>query len=411
MKEAKLTKRQEQALALLLDHKYSLLYGSGRSGKTFLIVFFIVFRALKTKSRHVILRYRFSHVKQSVVYDTFPKVCEVFGINYSLNKSDWVAHFPNGSEVWFGGLDDKERTEKILGNEYSSIYINEASQISYNSHTILYTRLAQKSGLPLRYICDENPPSKSHWTYKLFIKGEDPENKVPIENHAEYCYLKMHISDNKENVADGYEDSLKHLPARQRKRFLDGDFAEEVMGALWTEEMIQKTRVKSSPEMRETIVSVDPSITSKATSDEVGIMVLGKGIDGRGYVLADESGIYTPKEWADKTVKLYNEWECNYIVAEVNQGGEMVKHTIKTSNPYVPVKMVHATKGKMLRAEPVSALYDDEMISHVGVYTDLEDEMTSYTGDIGEKSPNRLDAMVQGFNFLFPSKRDFEAFW
>ena len=84
--------------------------------------------------------------------------------------------------------------------------------------------------------------------------------------------------------------------------------------------MIQKTRVKSSPEMRETIVSVDPSITSKATSDEVGIMVLGKGIDGRGYVLADESGIYTPKEWADKTVKLYNEWECNYIVAEVNQG-------------------------------------------------------------------------------------------
>ena len=89
----------------------------------------------------------------------------------------------------------------------------------------------------------------------------------------------------------------------------------------------------------------------------------------------------------------------------------MVKHTIKTSNPYVPVKMVHATKGKMLRAEPVSALYDDEMISHVGVYTDLEDEMTSYTGDIGEKSPNRLDAMVQGFNFLFPSKRDFEAFW
>ena len=188
MKEAKLTKRQEQALALLLDHKYSLLYGSGRSGKTFLIVFFIVFRALKTKSRHVILRYRFSHVKQSVVYDTFPKVCEVFGINYSLNKSDWVAHFPNGSEVWFGGLDDKERTEKILGNEYSSIYINEASQISYNSHTILYTRLAQKSGLPLRYICDENPPSKSHWTYKLFVKGEDPEKQ---SSHRKPCGILL----------------------------------------------------------------------------------------------------------------------------------------------------------------------------------------------------------------------------
>lgn len=407
----KLTARQEEALKLMLTHKYSLLYGSSRSGKTFIIILYLILRALKKKSRHVVVRYRFSHVKQSIIFDTFPKVCELFGVKYDLNKSDWVARFPNGSEIWFGGLDDKDRTEKILGNEYSTIYLNEASQISYSSHLIMTTRLAEKSGLSLAYICDENPPSKAHWTYKMWMLGMEPESKEDLKNRKELASLKMHISENLENVADGYEQSLSYLPSRQRKRFLDGDFSEEIQGALWSEDVINRYRVKAYPELREVVVSVDPSITSKSTSDECGILVVGKGIDGRGYVLEDLSGIFSPKEWAQRAVKAYLDWDANYIIAESNQGGDMVKHTLKTENAYVPVKMVHATKGKIIRAEPVSALYYDGMISHVGVFQDLEDEMCSYTGESGEKSPNHLDALTWGVNFLFPVRNEFEAFW
>jgi predicted phage terminase large subunit-like protein len=275
----------------------------------------------------------------------------------------------------------------------------------------MLTRLAEKSGLQLRYLCDENPPNKSHWTYKVFILNVDPETKQPLENYKDYGYLKMHVKDNEENVAEGYADQLRHLPARQRKRFLDGDFSEETMGALWNEEIINRYRVNAAPQLREVVVAVDPAVTSKSTSDKTGIIVVGKGFDGRGYVLQDESGIYSPKEWADKVTKLYRDWEANYIVAESNQGGEMVKHTIKTSDPYVPVKLVHATKGKIIRAEPVSSLYEDGMVSHVGIYQDLEDEMVSFTGSSEEESPNRLDALVWGVNFLFPVKRDFDAFW
>ena len=123
----KLTSKQDEAITLLgSESAYILLYGGSRSTKTFTILRTIVWRALAVaKSRHAVLRFRFNHVKASIVYDTFPKVMELCfpDVTYKLDKSDWFAVFPNGSEIWFGGLDDKERTEKILGNEYASIFL------------------------------------------------------------------------------------------------------------------------------------------------------------------------------------------------------------------------------------------------------------------------------------------------
>ena len=180
-----LTVKQEEAQEVLAGTAtHGMLFGGSRSGKTFLLVYDVVLRAMKAqKSRHAILRYRFNHIKASIILDTFPKVMELCfpGVTYILSKTDWYASLPNGSEIWFGGLDDKERTEKILGQEYATMYFNECSQIPQSSHDIAMTRLSQLAEttpgkfLTPRAFYDMNPTNKMHWAYKMFIQKINPE--------------------------------------------------------------------------------------------------------------------------------------------------------------------------------------------------------------------------------------------
>jgi phage terminase large subunit len=148
MPKFKKTIKQQEAIRLMgSDKKYILLRGGSRSGKSLIIIYTLILRALKEPfSRHLIVRHAFNHAKQSLWYDTIPKCLEMAfpGVKPEMNKSDWFLQFPNGSQIWLGGLDDKDRTEKILGNEYSSIFFNEVSQISYIAYTMAVTRLAQK---------------------------------------------------------------------------------------------------------------------------------------------------------------------------------------------------------------------------------------------------------------------------
>jgi len=127
---------------------------------------------------------------------------------------------------------------------------------------------------------------------------------------------------------------------------------------------------------------------------ECGIVVAGLGVDGRAYVLADKSERLGPNGWAKAGVAAFHAWEADKIVAEQNNGGEMVQITIRTADADVPVKLVHASRGKITRAEPVSALYEQGKVSHCGFFPELEDQMTSYTGAPGETSPDRMDALV-----------------
>ncbi|MCK5218083.1 phage terminase large subunit, partial [bacterium] len=204
LSDFKLTKKQDEAIGLFASlAMYVLLYGGSRSTKTFTIIRTIIIRALAAPgSRHAIMRFRFNHVKASVIFDTFPKVMELCfpDCPWKLNKEDWFVTLPNGSEIWFGGLDDKERTEKILGLEFVTIFLNECSQISYGSFLIIITRLAQmvyyvrdgvKREMRLRMFLDENPPMKGHWTHKLFIDKKDPDTKKPVANPKNYESMLM----------------------------------------------------------------------------------------------------------------------------------------------------------------------------------------------------------------------------
>lgn len=418
----KLTAKQQEANRLLASAaQHIMLFGGSRSGKTFLIVRAICIRALKAPgSRHASLRFRFGHIKSSIVLDTFPKVMRLCfpDVKYELNKTDFFAQFPNGSEYWFGGLDDKDRTEKILGNEYVTLHLNECSQIPWNSRNIAVTRLAQlvhqtiegeSKPLPLKMYYDENPPDKGHWTYKLFRGKQDPESKRPLEEPDKYACMQLNPQDNLSNLGAEYLKTLQGLSVRLQTRFLRGEFREFAPNALFIDEVIDRWRVMDGelPEMLRIVVAVDPSGADdedNEDNDEIGIVVCGLGIDGNGYVLEDLTCKVGPAKWGKIATDAYERHRANAIVAEVNFGGAMVKAVIQAARPRTPFIAVTASRGKMIRAEPVSSLCETGKIRMVGLLSLLEDELYGFTthGFMGMQSPNRADAMIWGMSDLFP---------
>lgn len=223
----KKTPKQEQAITLLTSKaKNIMLYGGSRSGKTFILIRAIIIRACKEKSRHVIFRSRFNHIKTSIFMDTLPKVMELCfpELDYNISKSDYYIKLPNESEIWFGGLDTNDRVEKILGKEYSTIYFNESSQIEYSAVSMALTRLAEKNKLKKKVYYDENPPTKAHWSYWQFIKKLDPIQNIPLKNPDLYASMLMNPIDNQENIDPDYLSMLQELPEKDRNRFLYGIF-------------------------------------------------------------------------------------------------------------------------------------------------------------------------------------------
>lgn len=423
MSSFKLTVKQLAAQAIFTGIAvYILLVGGSRSGKTFLIVRNLVMRALKApNSRHAMFRFRFNSIKASVILDTFPKVMRLAfpNVEYKLDKTDFYATFPNGSQLWFGGLDDKERAEKILGMEFVTIAFNECSQIPYNSITMALTRLAQQvdqvidgKATPMKpkAYFDENPPSKAHWSYLLFVKKLDPESKKPIPNPDDYNYFFLQPGDNIENISQSYIKTLEGMSARMRLRFLDGKFGEAVAGALFTAETIETWRVTDgvTPDMVRIVVAVDPSgagDVDNADNDAIGIVVAGLGTDGNCYILEDCTVKAGPSTWGKVAATAWDRWDADCIVGETNYGGAMVGHVIKTANPRIPYRQVTASRGKVQRAEPFSSMYEQGKVRHVGRYPELEDELESFTtyGYVGGDSPNRADAAIWALASLFPS--------
>lgn len=236
MRNFKKTYRQKQASKIIKSKaKNVMLFGGSRSGKTFMLVYAVIIRAIKVKSRHVILRQNFNHVKRSIWLDTLPKVLSLCfpDLHAHPNKSDFYYKLANGSEIWIGGMDDQKSVEKILGNEYSTIYFNECSQLDYSSIQIAKTRLAEKNKLLKKCFYDENPPTKSHWSYWLFEKGIDPLDEVPINNREDYVSLLMNPGDNLDNIDDEYLSMLEKMPEKERNRFLLGKYNDESNGQVY----------------------------------------------------------------------------------------------------------------------------------------------------------------------------------
>lgn len=405
----KKTERQVDATLLHTLLVYTMLYGGSRSGKTFINTRNTIIRASKVRSRHLIARFRFNHVKQAIMLDTFPKVMRLCfpDIPYEINKSDYYAILPNGSEIWFGGLDDKERVEKVLGNEYSTIFLSECSQISWGAVLIVMTRLAENAGLINRMFFDCNPPGKKHWTYRLFEEKVEPSTGEPLKNPGMYGSLMMNPIHNIENLPPGYMNILENLPKRQRLRFLNGLYLTDVEGALWTDQMIIDAKLKDPGEEKRTVIAVDPAVTNNPDSDETGIIVCGLNHANEGVIEEDLTLKASTQTWAQAVVNAYHEYSANEVVAEANQGGDLVKDAINNIDRNIKVILVKASKGKFARAEPVAQLYELGKVAHLKTLPLLEQELTEWVPETSKRSPNRLDALVWGLTrlMLHPKKR------
>ena len=405
MNDFKKTPKQIEATRLMADKQEVLLEGGSRSGKSFIIIRNIILRALKyPDTRHLIVRFRFNHVKQSIWYGTIQDVMKIAfpNINYTENKSDWFISFDNGSEIWIGGTDDKERIEKILGNEYATIFVNEASQIPYETYETLKTRLNPPKGVHPKLIIDYNPPSKKHWGYRIFHEQKNPETDAPLRHQERYGYLRMNPVDNTENLNESYLETLESLGEKRRRRFYLGEYSDDTEGALWKRDWIIRHRVESVSDLTRVVVAVDPAVTGNETSDDTGIIVVGsKTIDGKEhyYVIDDFTYHGDVTGWGQSVIDAYRRHSADLVVAETNQGGDLVEMNIRNYDRSIRFKKVTATRGKALRAEPIANLYDMGLVHHVGNFLELEDELCMWTPE-DKESPNRLDALVWGITYL-----------
>ena len=392
--------KQQELNRLIAQNQNTLAEGGARSGKTFDLLDVFFARACKYEAiDQIVLRHRASHIRKSIWDQTLPKLLRLHGIGpdrVKLNDSDMeLIVKKTGSKILFDGLDDKERVEKILGQEYAGIYFNEASQISWDTVETVTTRLNWQN-VPLKIVYDYNPPSIAHWGYKIFHKRVFPDGRPVPDN--DYKFVRINPSDNLANLSKTFFDTLSNLSGAKRKRFLNGEYGLED-GSLWTRANI--TYGGQGVNFIRIVVAVDPS--GSTDGDEIGIVVVALGDDGLYYILDDYTLHGTPQEWGNEVKIAYERYKADCVVAEKNFGGDMVEAVITNfGTNFLAYKAVSATRGKVVRAEPVAMLYQQGRVKHVKPLMELEDELTGFKPNL-VKSPNRVDALVWGVTELATS--------
>jgi phage terminase large subunit-like protein len=218
-------------------------------------------------------------------------------------------------------------------------------------------------------------------------------------------------AENRANLAPAFLDQIvrRYEGTRLGRQELDAELLDDMPGGLWQRGIIEATRTSTVPKFSRVVVAIDPAVSASEHADETGIIAAGRDANGHGYVLADASGRYAPAEWARVAIAAYGARQADRIVAEINNGGDMVEATLRMIDPNVPFSAVRAARGKVARAEPVAALYEQGRIHHIGTFAQLEDQMCSFTSDFDRTtagySPDRVDALVWAFTELLVEPR------
>ena len=292
--------------------------------------------------------------------------------------------WPNGAVAYAFSAEDPDG---IRGYQFSAAWSDELCKWRYPEETWSNLQLALRLGDKPRQIATTTPRPMALLKRLLAAKTTAATRATTYDNRANLSEAFF------SEIAALYEGSAL---GRQE---LMGELIDDVAGALWTWDMIEAARIAAAPSLDRVVVAVDPPATSGPDADECGLVAAGAAtVNGvrAAYVLADWSaGGMSPRQWAEKTVAAYHEFEADRIIVEVNQGGEMARAVIAQVDPSAPVAGVYATRGKRLRAEPVAALYEQGRVRHAGAFPGLEDQMTSDTGAAqAGASPDRLDALV-----------------
>lgn len=301
--------------------------------------------------------------------------------------------WPNGA---LATLYDAREPDQLRGPQHDFAVMDELAKYRYAQEVFDQMLFGLRLGVHPRWVAPTTPrPIK-------LIKDLLKDPRVAVTRGSSTENMGNLAATYRRNVIDRYAGT------RLGRQEIDAEVLEDVPGALWTRRNLDEYRVKEAPPLKRVVVAVDPPATSGENANEAGIIGVGADINNHGYTLDDWSMQGTPDEWARRAVALYHRLEADRIVAEKNQGGEMVEHVIKSVDRNVPVTLVHASRGKYVRAEPVSALYEQGRCHHVGTHPTLEDQMISFTPESAMDrsrgiSPDRTDALVWGYSFLFPT--------
>lgn len=380
-----------------------MVTGGRGSGKSFAISCYVCTKQAKANFNTLYLRQTLISAGISIIPEYWEKV-ELLNLTskYIQGQSEISCRF-SPWQIYFRGIQTSRGSNEAQLKSIKRVglaIIDEAQEVVDEAAFDRIDLSLRDKGIKNRVILSLNPPDDKHWIYRRFFK----ERGVPDDFNGivgDTCYIHTDYRDNIENLDPDFlrlaEECRRNNPAKYRNIFL-GYWKIEVEGALWTEAMIEPFRVAAPPpNLDRIVVAVDPAVTSADESDETGIVVAGvKRVAGRPhfYVLADRSMRSSPSAWASAVLNAFREYRADRIVAEVNNGGDMVETILKQQGGRIPYKKVHATRGKILRAEPIAALYETGLVHHVGRLGFLEDQMRTYAGRDTEKSPDRLDALV-----------------
>ena len=374
--------------------RYKAYYGGRGSGKSHSAATAALVRAGQKPLRVGCFREVQRSIKDSVKQLLDDKIADLGmgGFYTSLNNEIRGA---NGSEFIFAGLGNLT-ADQIKSMEGIDIALVEESQtISERSLEILIPTI-RAPGSELWFLW--NPRHASDPVDQRFRGLTLPENTIVRQvNYVDNPFFPDELEAERAFDEEQNRERYSHVWL--------GDYEPTAIGAIWDRLTLHSGRVTNVPDLERIVVAVDPAVSSNSGADEHGIIVAGLGEDTRGYVLDDGSTSGAPQQWATRTIAMFDKWQADAIVIEVNQGGDMVRHTLDSIRPGLPIIEVRATRGKHVRAEPISALYALNRVSHVGSYPELEDQMCQMTaaGFEGPGSPDRCDALVWAFTELFPS--------
>jgi phage terminase large subunit-like protein len=377
------------------QNRYFLITGGRGSGKSWTLSLFLL--NLTYEEGHVILftRWTLTSAFISIIPEFIDKIdlmnkAEDFEITQSeiINKA-------TGSKILFRGIKTSQGTatanlKSIAG--VTTFILDESEELMDEDVFDRIDLSIRAVNKPNRVILVMNPSYKSHWIYGRFVK----------HTRNDTSYIHTTYLDNQNNLSPSFVAQAERTRTENLHRYNHlflGHWLEDAEGMLWNRQIIERLRMATAPQLERIVVSVDPAASANLDSDETGIVVCAKDAKGNGYVLEDLSGKYSPSQWAAVAVKAFERWNADCIVAEKNMGGDMVESVLRSQNTTARIKLVNATKGKYVRAEPIYSLYEQNKIYHIGQFPILENQMITFDPDKG-KSPDRVDALVWGFTEL-----------
>ena len=380
--------------------RYTILTGGRASAKSFHVALAVLNLTYQPEQVILYSRYTMTSAHDSIIPEFREKInlMQLDG-DFEINKAD-IINKKTGSRILFRGIKTSSgnQTAKLKSIQGLSTFVLEEAEEEHNGvdfETI--DDSVRTVAVPNRVWVIMNPSFKTHYFYTEFIQ---PNRDDVTHIHTDYRVNEQNLSS---SILEKIERMRRVNPARYEHVFL-GHWLDEADGLLWNREMLGRQRLKKAPQLGRVVVAIDPATTKTMDSDETGITVQGVSGD-HGYLLDDLSGKYSPQEWAAAAVQAAKAHNADAIVAEKNQGGDMVEAVIRQVDKNIRVILVSATKGKAVRAEPIYGLYEQGRIWHVGEFPKLEQQMVTFNPGSNKDSPDRVDALVWGFTELLLGKK------